>query len=160
MSAPVQPCQDLCTDVASVATASVLMIGVCDDTVSMPFEDVSVTGCTIQEASASPISDSKVLVSVNVAVDFTAVESSSGIPVSGQCDTHMSAVVTAVNPPATLSDQLGCSQNLACSARYAGYEPNLTPLGAEEFIITVSGTVSCTNCQPAVVNVQLCSSDR
>lgn len=159
MAMPDQPCQELCTAIASVATSSVQMAGVCDYRVSNPLEDVTVTGCTIQESSASPISDSQVLVSANVSVEFTAVEASSGIHFSAECETHMSVVVNVFNPPATLSDQLPCTLSLSCNARYAGYLPHLTPeipIGAEEFIITVTGTVSCPNCQPAVVNVQLC----
>jgi hypothetical protein len=152
-----QPCQELCTDIASVATSPVQIIGVCDYTVSNPLEDVTVTGCTIQEAAASPISDSQVLVSTNVTVEFTAVEGSGSAPFSAQCETHMSVVVTVINPPATLSEHLPCTPTLTCAARYAGFEPQLTPeIGAEEFIITVTGMVSCPNCQPAVVNVQLC----
>lgn len=158
MTAPDQPCQDLCTAIASVNSATVQAVGVCDYPVSNPLEDVMVTDCTIQQASADPISDTQVLVSATVAVDFTAVEASSGIPFSAQCETTISVIVTAAPPPATVSTQLPCTTDLTCSARYAGLAPMLTPLEAEEFIITVSGTVSCTSCEPTVVNVQLCPS--
>lgn len=153
MAIPPQPCQELCTAIASVATSPVQMVGVCDYTVSNPLEDVTVTGCAVQEAAVSPISDSQALVSANATVEFTAAEASSGVPFSALCETHMSVVITVLSPPATLSAQFPCTLSLTCSARYAGYEPQLS---AEEFIITVTGTLSCPTCQPAVVNVQLC----
>lgn len=161
MAMPPQQCQELCTDIASVAISAVQMIGVCDYRVSNPLEDVTVTDCVIQESTVSAVSDSQVLVSADITVDFTAVEASSGEPLSAQCETYLSVVATVATPPATLSAQLPCTPSLTCNARYAGFEPQLSPeirIGAEEFIITVTGMVSCPNCQAAVVNVQLCPS--
>jgi hypothetical protein len=158
MSAPDQNCQELCTAIASGVSAPVQALGVCDYQVSNPLEDVVVTGCTVEEAFATPISDTRVLVTVNVAVDFTAVEASSGLPFSAQCETSIPVIVTLAPPPAaTISEQFPCTTDVTCTAQYAGFEPAPSPdISAEEFIISVTGSVSCTSCAPATVNVQLC----
>lgn len=158
MRASDQPCQDLCTATASVTPVTVSVVGVCDYEVSNPLSDVMVTGCTVQSVQTLPISETDVFVSVDVIVTFTFVESG-GTPGSGQCETLIQFSITAAQPPATVSEQLPCTTDLTCTARDAGFEPNLTPeVSAEEFIITITGTVSCTSCLPAVVNVQLCPS--
>ena len=159
MAVPDQPCQELCSAIAGVAAVPVQVVGVCDYNVSMPFEDVTVTGSAIQQADAFAVSDTEILLSVTVAVYFTAVESPSGTPVSAQCETSMSVILTVAEPPAAVSDRFPCTTDLVANARYAGFEPALTPeVSAEEFIITVGGTVACTTCLPAVVDVGLCAS--
>lgn len=152
-----QSCQALCTNTASVTPVTVSVLGVCDYPVSNPLIDVMVTGCTIQSVSTLPFAKTEVEVAVEVSVQFTFVESGSTVPMTAECKSFIQFIVTAAEPPATVSEQLPCTTDLACSARHAGFEPALTPkVSAEEFIITITGTVSCTVCLPAVVNVQLC----
>ena len=159
MTVPDQTCQEICTAIASTSSMIVQAVGVCDYVVSNPLSDVTVTGCVIEGANTHAINSTLVLVSVITLLDFTAVESGSSVPESFQCEAFIDFIITAAEFPASVSDDLPCTANLTCTARYAGFEPVLTPdTSAEEFVVTVSGTITCTSCLPATVNVQLCPS--
>ncbi|MCY0898813.1 MAG: hypothetical protein OWU33_07740 [Firmicutes bacterium] len=156
MSTNQATCQELCTSVATVITALVDVNGVCDYPVSgIQPRDVVVTDCVIAAVRTLRVSDNTILVTVEAVVEFQfSVTQPEGNPVAqhAECGTTIEFLLN-LEPPLAFFDQ-PCTPELQCQAVYAGFDPQL---GAEEFIVTVTGTVSCNACQPAVVNVQLCS---
>lgn len=155
MSTSEETCQELCTSVATVITALIEVNGVCDYAVSdMQIRDVVVTGCVIASVRTPRVSDDTILVTVEAVVEFrfNAIQPG-GNPVAqhAECGTTIEFLLNLL-PPLTFFDQ-PCTPELQCRAVYAGFDPQI---GAEEFIVTVTGTVSCYACQSAVVNVQLC----
>jgi hypothetical protein len=157
MSSPDQTCQELCTATASLNPVSVRVVGVCDYPVTgFAMSDVVVTGCVISSASTLPISSDTVLVTVQVVVQFTFTGTrpdGTTFSETAECGTELRFLVTPVQFPVTLFQEIPCATELVCSASDAGFDPTL---GAEEFIITVAGTVACYGCVSAVVNVPLC----
>lgn len=157
MSSSDQTCQELCTSTASLHATPVNVTGVCDYPVSgFTISDVAVTGCTVQVVNILPVSTDTVAVTVDAAVAFTFTGTrpdGSTFTASAQCDTVIDVLVTPVQPPVSLFQEIPCTADLACEAADAGFDP---AIGAQEFIVTVTGTVSCYGCTSAVVGVQLC----
>lgn len=157
MPSPDANCQELCTATASLNPVSVQVLGVCDYLVSgFTISAVVVTGCVITSSSTLAISADTVLVTVQVVVQFTFTGTrpdGTSFTEAAECGTELRFLVTPVEFPVSLFQEIPCATELACSAVDAGFDATL---GAEEFIITVTGTVACYGCESAVVNVELC----
>jgi hypothetical protein len=150
-------CQELCTATASLNPVSVQILGVCDYLFSgFTISDVVVTGCVITSTSTLAVSSDTVLVTVQVVVQFTfngTQPDGTSFHEAAECGTEIQFLVTPVQFPVSLFREIPCGVELTCSAVDAGFDPSL---GAEEFIITLTGTVACYGCENAVVNVELC----
>lgn len=150
-------CQELCTATASLNPVSVQVLGVCDYLVSgFTISDVVVTGCVIPSSSTLAISADTVLVTAQVVVQFTFTGTQpdgTSFNEAAECATEVQFLVTPVQFPVSLFREIPCATDLICSAIDAGFDASI---GAEEFIITITGTVACYGCENAVVNVELC----
>ncbi|AEJ41845.1 hypothetical protein TPY_3693 [Sulfobacillus acidophilus TPY] len=155
MSTGEETCQELCTAISTVITALIDADGVCDYPVSdIPIHDVVVTGCAIASVRTFRVSDDTILVTVEAVVEFNfnAIQpDGNAVTQHAECGTTIEFLLNLL-PPLTFFDQ-PCTPELECQAVYAGFDPQI---GAEEFIVTVTGTVSCPACESAVVNVKLC----
>ncbi|MCL6562825.1 MAG: hypothetical protein K6U87_07435 [Firmicutes bacterium] len=150
-------CQELCTATASLNPVSVRVLGVCDYLVDgFTISDVVVTGCVITSASTLAISADTALVTVQVVVQFRFTGTQpdgTSFSETAECATEIAFLITPVQFPVRLFGEVPCAIDLSCSATAAGFD---AAIGAEEFIVTVTGTVACYGCESAVVNVELC----
>lgn len=157
MSEVDQPCQELCTAIASLKPTPFTALNVCDFPTNRPLSDVVVQDCTIVLAILERLSEDTVILSVLVTIDFTyASAGPDGNTVSnaGRCDTTVQIKLKPVEEGFTLAE-VPCSGTLECQARDAGFDPSV---GAQQFIVTLTGSLSCYGCQNQIVNTQLCSS--
>jgi hypothetical protein len=160
MTMPGFPCQSLCTATATLHVSPVQVTGVCDFPISgFIISDVVVTGCVVTSVLSLVVRPQTVLITLEAVVtfDYTATfpdGSSEGL--SNECLSTIEFLLTPVTPPEHLVEELPCTGNLSCTAIDAGFDPVLS---AQEFVVTVTGSISCYGCQRAVVNVSLCPSD-
>jgi len=151
MSSPDSPCQDLCTSLASRVTTPIEATGVCDYAVSAPLTQVTVSDCRVDSVSSLIISDTTALITVQTVVSFTFLINDTRQ--AAECRTAVDLLISPVEAPVTLSSSPPCMAEVTCRATYAGYDPLVE---AEEFLVTVIGTVSCYGCESTVVTVPLC----
>lgn len=151
-----ESCQELCTGLAAGITVPVDVSGVCDYPVTDGrLTDVVVTGCHITSVSSLRVSEETMLVTVQVVVSFRftgILPNDRRVEQTAECATTIEFLLSIL-PPVAFFD-IPCTAELKCEAVDAGFDPQLA---AQEFIVAVNGTVTCTGCQRAVVNVQRCS---
>lgn len=151
-------CQNLCTALADLTPTPISALGVCDFPVTgFTISDVVVTGCTIDLLVIEPLSETVVAVSVGVIISFTYTGTrpdGSTFADTGECNATVQFKASPVQEDYSLAEDIPCAANLSCTAVDAGYDPTL---GVEEFIVSISGTLSCYGCQTAVVTVQECT---
>ncbi|MCY0865389.1 MAG: hypothetical protein OWQ57_10595 [Sulfobacillus sp.] len=151
MSSSEVTCQELCTATATPVVTPVKVTGVCDYAVSTPLGQVTVSDCQIESVSSLAISSTTVLISVQTVVHFTFVLDDTHQ--TAECRTVIEFLLSPVEPPVTLLEFPPCLADVTCRTTYAGYDRFID---AEEFLVTVIGSVSCYGCESTVVNVQLC----
>lgn len=118
--------------------------------------DVMVTGCTVAHVFFTEITSRAVGLTVGVAVDFSFVGTVDGFTFSGTSTVEGDIFFDVVLLPTheSFASPLDCAAEFTCAARYAGVDPTT---GLQQFIVHLTGSVTCVGCpQVPYIIVQAC----
>ena len=149
-------CVGLCTATAAQVSTVVSLTGVCDYAPEgFTILGVSVTACQLDSFEFSAASADTVLLAIRIQVEFVFEgQRPDGTTFTGStfCPLVIQTLMSAAEGR-QFFQPLRCSADLTCSATDAGVDP---ATGAQSFVVTVSGSTTCVQCTPDVVNVQRC----